>query len=244
MNKSLLASAAIVALTASSLFASSAFAADMRLKAPAKMPVVDDWSGFYIGGNIGWSFGSQTTAWTSAGAPVGSASGTMQGVLGGLQDGYNWQSGNWVIGFESDIQFTGQSGSSSLAVATSSANLQWFGTIRGRVGVTPAPRWLVYVTGGAAYGEAQINESFAFVTANTNTIHSGWTFGGGIETALVDNWSAKLEYLYVDLGHITMTFAGIAPFTPIGTDVHVTDNIIRFGINYRFGPAAAVVARY
>src|ERR1700730_1486902 len=104
MNRTLLASAAFVALTASSLFASSAFAADMRLKAPAKMPAaVYDWSGFYIGGNIGWSFGTESTAWTSAGTPAGSASGTMQGALGGLQDGYNWQSGNWVIGFESDI---------------------------------------------------------------------------------------------------------------------------------------------
>jgi outer membrane immunogenic protein len=270
MNKSLLASAALVGLTASSVFA-----ADMRVKAPVKAPVVYDWTGFYIGANIGWSFGSQSTDFTIASLPVVSASHAMDGILGGIQDGYNWQSGNWVVGFESDIQATGQKGTSSLtdsvatttttnpclpvascpttitttanALATSDVRLQWFGTIRGRLGVTPSARWLVYATGGVAYGEVQTNESLltggATFAASTNTIHSGWTVGGGIEAALTDDWTAKVEYLYIDLGHMVSTFTGVVPFTPIATSTHVTDNIVRLGINYRFGPAL-VVAKY
>jgi outer membrane immunogenic protein len=250
MNKSLLASAALVGLTASSVFA-----ADMRVKAPVKVPVVYDWTGFYIGANIGWSFGNQSTDWTFASLPVVSTSQPMNGILGGIQDGYNWQSGNWVVGFESDIQATGQNGTSSLtgsitttnALATSNVRLQWFGTIRGRLGVAPSARWLVYATGGVAYGEVQTNESLltggATFIASTNTIHSGWTVGGGVEAALVDNWTAKVEYLYIDLGHMAGTFTGVAPFTPIATSTHVTDNIVRVGMNYRFGPAL-VVAKY
>src|SRR5258708_1833800 len=177
------------------------FAADMRVKARVKVPVVSeyDWTGFYVGANIGWSFGRQSTDWTIASLPVASASHPMNGILGGIQDGYNWQSGNWVVGIEADIQATGQKGSSSLtesittttnpclpvascapttttnAVATSEAKLQWFGTIRGRLGVTPSARWLAYVTGGVAYGEVQTNETLvtggATFAASTNTLH-------------------------------------------------------------------------
>jgi outer membrane immunogenic protein len=265
MKKILLMSAAFAALGASSVFA-----ADMRaklpVKAPIKAPVVYDWTGFYIGANVGWSFGNQSTDWTIPSFPVVSASHQMDGILGGIQDGYNWQSGNWVVGFEADIQATGQKGTASLtasadpcapatscpttAVASSDVRLQWFGTIRGRLGVTPSSGWLIYATGGAAYGEVQANESVVTVTggptftASTNTIHSGWTVGGGIEAALSDNWTAKVEYLYVDLGHITNTVTDPSgQITRVPTDAHVTDNVVRVGINYRFGPAV-VVARY
>ncbi len=244
VSKTLLATVALVALATS-----SALAADMPLKAPPKMPAaVYNWTGFYMGANVGGSFGQQSTAWAIAGAPFGTASAKMNGVLGGFQDGWNWQSGLWVLGFESDFQATGQRGTAGLGGLTSGANLQWFSTIRGRIGITPTPTWLLYATGGAAFGEVQTSQSLfsagSVAAINTDTIHSGWTVGGGIEGALADNWTAKLEYLYVDLGHITMTFTGIGALTPVATDVHVTDNIVRLGINYRFGPAAPVMAKY
>ena len=250
VSKTLLATVALVALATSPVLA-----ADMPLKALPKMPAVYNWTGFYMGANVGGSFGSENTAWGITGTSAAAASGNMNGILGGFQDGWNWQSGFWVLGFESDFQFTSQSGSSSIttaapaAVATSSANLQWFSTIRGRIGLTPSPTWLVYATGGAAFGETQTNEAVIsgglLAGASANTIHSGWTLGGGVETALWDNWTAKLEYLYIDLGHVSYNFTGVGTLTPIGTDVHVTDNIIRFGVNYRFSPASgAVMAKY
>lgn len=274
MKKLLLGSAALVVLVT----AGSAMAADLEVKAPVyKAPVmapVYNWSGFYVGGNLGYSFGHASTDWTIAGVPVGSTSQNMDGILGGLQAGYNWQSSNWVLGLEADIQATGQQGSSSIAdsistttttnpclpfascpttttttttaALTNQEKLPWFGTLRGRLGLTPSDRWLVYATGGLAYGEIDTNGTLTVGVASTavsiNTTRVGWTVGGGIEGALWDNWTAKLEYLYIDLGSVANTYTGIGPFTPITTNTHVTDNIVRVGINYRFG--GPVVARY
>ena len=77
---------------------------------------------------------------------------------------------------------------------------------------------------------------------STNTIRWGWTVGAGVEAAIRDGWTAKLEYLYIDFGNVTDTLVGIAPITPIATRSHVTDNIVRVGVNYRWG--GPIVARY
>jgi len=273
MNKSLLAGVALVAL-----IAGPAFAADMPVKAPVRMPVFD-WSGFYIGANVGGSFGKASTDWVVAAASAGSTSGSLDGILGGFQVGYNWQvNSTWVAGLETDFDGTGQKGSSSFIVPsalslalidtnTAAVNLPWFGTIRGRFGLIPAEHWLVYITGGAAYGEVTSNITSTVTTAGvpasmaaatSNTVHTGWTVGGGVEAVLLGNWSARLEYLYVDLGLTGGTcaiaqpgassaacFQGPSTFTPVSTSVHVTDNILRFGIDYRFAPTAvAVAAKY
>lgn len=257
--------------TALLIAAGSAMAADLPVKAPVyKAPAYApaySWTGFYVGGNLGYSFGRASTDWTIAGVPIGSTSNNMNGILGGLQAGYNWQSSNWVFGLEADIQATGQQGTSSIAIpvtTTTTTNpcfpvascpvttttttpaalstqekLPWLGTVRGRVGLTPADRWLVYATGGLAYGEIQSNGTLTFggasAMASANTTRAGWTVGAGVEAALWDNWSAKVEYLYVDLGTVANTYTGIAPVTPITTNSHVTDNIVRVGINYHFG---------
>ena len=288
MKKFSFGAIALVALNAGT----AALAADLQAKAPVyKAPppiVVYNWTGFYLGANLGYSFGRASTDWTIAGVSFGSTSQKMEGILGGLQAGYNWQSSNWVLGLETDIQATAQRGSSSLTdaipgtpgtpaipcieidppapacipgtgipatpgtpaitgVATNTAKLPWLGTVRARLGVTPSDRWLVYATGGLAYGEIEADGTLTtggtVVAATTNRWHAGWTVGGGIEAALWDNWTFKLEYLYVDLGSVGSTFTGIAPFTPITTSNHVTDNIVRAGINYRFS-SGPVVARY
>ena len=100
------------------------------------------------------------------------------------------------------------------------------------------PTWLFYVTGGLAYGGFNSNETFTFGAAtsinNFNTTRAGWTVGGGIEGSLGNNWSAKLEYLYMDFGTFNGAFIGVAPFTPIALSTHVTDNIVRVGVNYHF----------
>jgi outer membrane immunogenic protein len=133
-----------------------------------------------------------------------------------------------------------------IGVVSYQNKLPWFGTFRGRAGFTPAEHWLIYATGGLAYGQVTTNEALnvngASVLLNSNAFRLGWTAGAGIETAFWDRWSAKLEYLYVDFGSINDTLAGIAPISPVITHSRVTDHIVRLGINYRFG--GPIVARY
>lgn len=135
--------------------------------------------------------------------------------------------------------------------------LRWFATARGRLGFVPWDTVMFYVTGGAAFGEVQWNAT----TTNTGTLlgltttsvnsatatstHAGWTVGGGSEWVLSGGWTAKLEYLFVDLGTMGNTFATFATGTVVPTVLetsHVRDNIVRIGLNYRFG--GPVVASY
>jgi outer membrane immunogenic protein len=132
-------------------------------------------------------------------------------------------------------------------------SLEWFGTVRGRAGFMATPRLLLYGTGGLAYGSIKTSgvlssfnpngAALAFAGSNTDT-HVGWTVGAGIEGMISGNWSAKLEYLYMDLGRFNTATFTLAPGSPIGVNVSskFTDNILRAGINYKFG--GPVVARY
>jgi outer membrane immunogenic protein len=125
-------------------------------------------------------------------------------------------------------------------VVTYQNKLPWFGTFRGRIGFTPADRWLVYATGGLAYGEVSTTETLNVNGANTfmssTALRLGWTAGAGIEAVIANSWTVKFEYLYIDFGSVTDTLTGIAPITPVATHSHVTDNIVRIGFNYGFGP--------
>jgi outer membrane immunogenic protein len=244
------------------LVAPAAYAADMALKAAPAPVVVDPWAGWYAGVNIGGSFGKAGDT-TSFGAPpvlFASTSSKLDGVIGGGQVGYNLRSNNWLFGLEADIQ-----ASSERATATSTAlggncsaiavvpcvgnlsdqeKLPWFGTVRGRLGMLASPTWLLYVTGGLAYGEIKSTEilgtpggalTLAGTATNTfNTTKAGWTLGGGVEGVISGNWTAKLEYLYMDFGTINTTYTGVAPFTPAFLSTHVTDNVVRVGLNYHF----------
>jgi outer membrane immunogenic protein len=254
---------------------------------------VYNWTGFYVGANLGGSFGRSSTDYTIAGLPFGITSQRMDGVLGGLQAGYNWQMGRGVFGWETDIQATSQKGSSSLidfipgtpgtpaipgtppipciftdgpgtpcrpgtgipgtpgtpgtpgipavtAVIAYQNKLPWFGTFRGRIGFAPAERWLVYATGGLAYGDVSTSETLnvngTSVFLNSTAFRLGWTAGAGIERAIANGWIVKFEYLYIDFGSVTDTLLGIAPITPVATHSHVTDNIVRVGFSYGFRP--------
>ena len=304
--KKLLSALAGIALAAP---VGAALAADLRLpvKAPIMAPVeVYNWTGFYVGGNVGYSWGRETTDIVGAattttrtrdfrtagptliadttvtGAPVafaGTGSTKVDGIIGGGQIGYNWQfSPSWVFGLEADIQGSGEKGDFAVCVGavgctvvgTANYKLNWFGTVRGRLGVLASDRVLLYVTGGLAYGEIESNYSLGFVgfpavAFGTKQTKAGFTVGGGIEGALGGNWTAKAEYLYVDLGSFgggTGAFASATsdnfPNTPsqgfnrlIDTTTAGTatvnnkfrDHIFRVGLNYRFAPEA-VVARY
>jgi len=123
--------------------------------------------------------------------------------------------------------------------------LPWLGTARLRVGYTPADRWLVYATGGAAFGEINTDATVAVPGASTTSSFSqdqvGWAAGAGVEAALGGGWTGKVEYLHVDLGSFSYTYTSLTTFPFRGTfsaTSHVTDDIVRVGLNYRLGGAA------
>jgi outer membrane immunogenic protein len=251
-----------------------AAAADLPVRKPVyKAPPVEVWSwtGFYVGLNGGYSWGRSDTTVNlynnGTGALLASLNDNFKldgGIFGG-QIGYNWQSGNFVFGVETDIQWSGEKGSSRLfcntaaclptaiaaggasgAVAALDQKIAWFGTLRGRIGALVVPSVLLYVTGGLAYGDVKSDLTIAGFTGggaatsaafSTDTLHAGWTVGAGIEGRLFGNWTGKLEYLYMDLG--TFSTSGVlTTASPVLFGSHssrVTDNIFRAGINYKFG---------
>jgi outer membrane immunogenic protein len=126
--------------------------------------------------------------------------------------------------------------------------LRWFGTARGRVGFLPWDHVMLYVTGGAAFGEVESNATITstatflfnapfttFASGTATNTRAGYTVGGGSEWVLSGPWTAKLEYLFVDLGTVSNTFVGGGVVPTVVASSHVRDNIVRIGINYRFG---------
>jgi outer membrane immunogenic protein len=188
---------------------------------PAAYAPVYNWTGFYVGLNGGGAFG--TSSWDLTGSRDISG-----GVVGGTF-GYNYQVGQIVFGAEGDIDWASISGTSNtncpFGCKTSDS---WLSTVRGRVGYA-ADRFLPYVTGGVAFGDIQA-QTPGFATASTT--NTGWTLGGGIEAVIVRNWTAKVEYLYVDLGNFN---CGLNCGAGLVTDnVSFRTNLLRAGVNYRF----------
>lgn len=211
---------------------------------------------------------------TTTASAAGSGNIDPEGWLGGIQGGYNWQSRSLVFGIEGDIQASGQKGSVTICdtagcpAGSGSANdsfkMPWFGTLRARIGFTPSPRWLVYGTGGLAV--AEIKDSVAEgpvgggatgIGFSTDTTRAGFAVGGGVEAALTNRWSLKVEYLFMGFGNVGGAGTGAAVTTTTGacgfcapprivenittqtsstTSTRVDDNVIRVGLNYHFAP--------
>jgi len=226
MKRFLLSSVGVLAVAG---LISAAAAADLSrappravTNAPPMAPYYN-WTGLYAGINGGYGFG--TSKWSS----LGSSFDTNGGLFGG-QLGYNWQFGQFVYGLEGDIDWTDIRGTASLASCgglVCRTKNDFLSTVRGRVGLA-ADRWMPYLTGGLAIGNIRANVPGLAGVDQTN---AGWTLGGGLEVALVGNWTAKAEYLYVDLGN---TACGAVCGLPAGNNVSFTTNIVRGGINYRF----------
>jgi outer membrane immunogenic protein len=287
-------------LVAATLLSSTAVAADLPVKAFAPLPPPPSWSGFYVGLNGGYSFGS--ASYNQAGGFTSTAFGSnfplystghnsLKGALAGVQAGYNWQVSNrWLFGLEADWQWSGQRGDNRNC--TPFATLPFFGagadgfgyclaseqritdlgTARLRAGaIVRDSVW--YLTGGAAWGT--VKDQYALTSTANPTIFPppafnglgpiagagsfsnhrwGWTVGAGVETMLWGNWSAKLEYLHVDLGGVN-DVTGLVPNAAFGpaltggfngnttTQAHITDDLVRVGLNYRFN-GRPLVARY
>jgi outer membrane immunogenic protein len=167
---------------------------------------VYNWTGPYAGLNVGYEWGSVTNS------PF-----NPRGLVGGGQVGYNWQSGQFVFGAETDIQFTGADDT----FAPWKFSNPWFGTLRGRAGVA-FNNILLYGTLGLAYGDLKGQLGGLY---ETKTL-VGWTGGVGAEVGIAQNWSAKVEYLYLDLA--------TRSYSITGTDNGLQSNMLRFGLNYHF----------
>jgi outer membrane immunogenic protein len=267
MMKILLAIAGIAALAGT-----PALAADMAVKAPPPVPPpVFSWTGFYVGGNAGYGWANNSVSFINgdpaffsfllaAGAIPASLGIKERGFLGGGQAGYNWQTDKIVLGVETDIQYANITGTASFStnlittanhippIATTAQNkLEWFGTLRPRIGMTITPSFLVYATGGLAYGQVTSSASTvltAFATCATNVscsngsatvTRAGWTAGGGVEYALSAPWSVKVEYLYFNLGSLTYNMPNsLVPGAGMQGTTAFKENLVRAGLNYKF----------
>jgi outer membrane immunogenic protein len=184
------------------------------------------------------------STFSAGGVTFATADTAVFGAVGGGQAGFNWQSGELVVGAEGDFDWSNLKGSISAqctpcavgANASLEHDVDWFGTARARIGYA-ADGWLVYATGGYAFGRVALKGTATGGGVNAsltqNATPSGWTIGGGTELALGPNWSAKLEYLYVDLGTVTSTI--VVPGAPTLADsARIQMNVVRAGVNYRF----------
>jgi outer membrane immunogenic protein len=211
------------------VLAPRAHAADLSLaplyKAPpSEMAQAYNWTGFYLGLNGGGGWGD--SHWQGVGRADLSS-----GQVGGTA-GYNWQFGRAVLGLEGDIDWNNMRGSLACptvaATGTCSTGETWLSTVRGRAGYAFGGV-LPYVTGGLAVGDLQAAAPGFAGATNTN---AGWTVGGGIEFALPGNWTAKAEYLHVDLGDFNC--GANCGGTP-DENVSMHENVVRAGVNYHFG---------
>lgn len=209
---------AIAALLVGAL---TARAADLPGKAPSFVaPSYATWSGFYVGINGGYGFGSST--WD-----VPAVNPKPKGMLAGATLGYNFQTGSIVWGLEGDFDYSGMKGNVPCGAGTCETSNSWLATARARIGYSFGS-FLPYVTGGAAMGPIKASNSNTATSASSTRL--GWTFGGGLEYALFSNWSVKGEYLYVNLGKFDcgVPCGGVSP-----DNVSFSTHIVRAGVNYR-----------
>ncbi len=238
-------------LLAATVIASSfaaAEAADLPSRKMAPPPIAYSpasaysWTGFYVGASVGYGWMDK---FNTAG-PIGFGPGGKialadphGGVVIGPQVGFNYQiSPMFVAGVEADWQ------GSTAGGGVIGRRTPWFATLRGRLGVTPFnPSLMVYATGGFAFGKLQIGPFPLPPGGTASQVATGWTIGGGLEYAFAGNWSAKLEYLFTNLGG---NFANPLLLAGTTTSQRVHDHTIRVGVNYHFYSygGAPVLARY
>jgi outer membrane immunogenic protein len=206
MSKSAFAAVALLAVGLG-----SAQAADLPYGSRAPYTVNQplnafSWAGPYLGGNLGYNWGTVDHNPTKP-----------SGLLGGVQGGYNWQNGALVFGVEGDLQANGADDT----FAPWKFSNPWFGTIRGRVGYA-FNNILIYGTGGLAFGSLRV-DTLGLSESHTS---AGWTAGIGAEFGLAQNWTAKIEYLYVDLADSQFNITGVQNGYQFG--------LVRIGANYHF----------
>jgi outer membrane immunogenic protein len=271
VRKFLLASVGAIAFTG------SAFAADLPSRAPPPVYLppapIFTWTGIYLGGQIGYAWGSGNLNFNGFDPFTGVAvtngfGGSPSGVIGGAHVGYQYQINQWVVGLEGSVDGTSLNrtvnagfpgflfpGSVTTVSASTSANIQ--GSIRGRLGVA-WDRALIYATGGVAFGGFKTDYSIVdaavplFANNNFSNTRVGWTVGGGIDYAVTNNWSVFAEYRYTNFGSVNSP--GLLGFAaaPVlagafaSSNRQINQNQVQVGFSYKFDTYAPppVVAKY
>ncbi|MGY3585076.1 high affinity Mn2+ porin [Bradyrhizobium sp. USDA 4341] len=215
-------------------FGTPAAAADMAVKSPAMNAAVYSWTGFYVGGHVGYgdgSLGPDTNPLPLQGVFFPHS---VTGGIGGFQVGYNHQFANrFVLGVEADATFVGPVDLPRRTLGPFNSSIDYVGTVRGRAGHSFGS-WMPYITGGFAWGRSQVrvNDAAGNVISEPGQYQTGWTVGAGAEFALSGNWTAKLEYDYVDLSRRTL---GLNDFGMPGVSIDPRLQMLKFGLNYQLG---------
>ena len=238
MKRVLLATVGVLALAA----ASSASAADLPVrgayptKAPAYVAQLYNWTGFYVGGHVGWGRVDLSST-VVAPAGFGSVGSNESGFLGGGQVGFNYQMGALVLGVEGDIAWTniGRTTTTTVGLTTirESTNIDWVATLAGRIGYAfgPAGNALLYVKGGVAWmdwSSSAVATGAVVGSVSGGQTETGYVLGAGFEYGFTPNWSAKIEYNYLDFGTERVATGGLV------VDTDLTTHIVKAGVNYRF----------
>jgi outer membrane immunogenic protein len=240
----------IVAAAAAMLTATGhVLAADLPAPTlPPTAPAIYSWTGVYVGVNGGWADG--ISKWTNdcpactASTPLpGGTTGSfsVSGYLAGGTLGANYQIGSWVYGIEGDFDWThltGNSGSTCGGLSDAvppptgcETESEWLATLRGRVGYA-FDNVLLYGTAGAAV--SRIKTGLIPPSTFDSSTEAGWTVGAGLEVGFAPNWTAKAEYLFIDMPNATCTTA-VNCGAAAGSTVTFNENIVRVGINFKFG---------
>ena len=241
---------------------------------PAYIPPPYTWSGFYIGvnGGYGWNSGGVSVIHTEPYYPSISSSWleadgvnhNFEGGFGGGQIGFNVQRDRMVFGLEADFQGSDLSSSATIrpdhwfGYATASSQLDWFATLRGRLGLVAYDNWLIYITGGAAFGGVQdsLRQDFDWglytrgpsqhevLGRSHNEAFVGYVLGAGLEYGISPAWSVKFEYQYMDLGFTRLVLDGhnhrdYSSSPDAEFESGHSFNTVRFGINYHIVPQYA-----
>lgn len=261
--------------------AEQAYAAYLPTKA-APYTASPNWTGYYVGGTAGVGWGTENSDVVNSPSgfivfpPIipGSYEKRMLGFIGGIEGGYNQQFNSMVLGIEADFSYAHIDGSTAanetffpgagtlcpvLTICTTRVSyseqqtLDWLASLRARVGFAATPSWLIYGTGGWAFGEVKssamvdvaaqqtqvgVTQTFPTIfSASSSKVKNGWIVGGGTEYMLTQHWSGKVEYLYYDLGSVGMIGTAADPrlaalTTPFNSQVR--GQIFRTGVNYKF----------
>ena len=242
MKKFLLATVALVAVGAALPARAADFGARTPYysKAPAYMPPIYNWTGFYIGGHIGGAFSSDNNF---SGLTTGNTGNGR--FLGGVQAGADWQFvPNWVLGAQAQYSWlNGNVGAVFPGGFAYTNNQRGLGSVTGRIGYTWGPG-LVYIKGGYAFSDNSERVTLggvpiAFATSGNRS--NGYTIGAGLEYMFAPNWSAVAEYQYYNFGN--SNFIAPAALVPLGRFT-TDDHVVKVGVNYRFNWGSPVVARY
>lgn len=227
----------IAAATAILMTSATAYAADAIVYEEQAVVVADtfSWTGGYIGVNAGYAGGKNK--FNAYDFDI-SAKDNASGFIGGAQAGYNWQFDQTIIGIETDIQGAGLKSDAGIRLdgldLNAKAKINWFGTTRVRLGYTPVERFMVYATGGIAYGQIKAAASASLTSVGTADFSQsktkvGYTVGAGAEYAVTNNVTLKTEYLYTDLGKLKLSYDG-ERFGEVKAPFHT----VRVGVNYKF----------